>query len=97
LVNLELSQGGAPCIEYSKQTNVVPDKQKMKLWPDEYYEGCSNEIYGHTTSPFFAEVSGYTQFSEQTLFDQNDDILDEVKLIYPYDWKKLSGYMYTLY
>lgn len=58
----------------------------MKLWPDEYYEGCTTEIYGQTVSPFFSEVQNYTQFSEATLYDQNDDILDELKQIYPYKW-----------
>lgn len=58
----------------------------MKLWPDEYYQGCATSIHGYSVSPFFTEVEGYPQFSEATLYDQNDDILDELKKIYPYKW-----------
>ena len=40
-----------------------------------YYEGCSNEIEGDTTSPLYRQVDGYPLIDEYTLFSQNKGIL----------------------
>jgi len=58
VVDVQLSQGGPPCIHYATSHNVQlePKKQPFALLPDNYFKGCEAvEINGKkmTTSSLF--------------------------------------------
>ena len=109
LVDIKLSQGGAPCINMKSEWNsiTVPKKEYLRLNPESYYEDCS--VWRHEGKTFkestnHQQVDGWLGVSEYDILNENeagghwyDRMLDTLMLFRSYDLSPLHNYKYTMY
>lgn len=58
VINLQLSQNGAPCIYNNESfSSVGPEKVKMRLFPSMYYQSCPPVVFGgeHLTEKYMGD------------------------------------------
>jgi len=97
VVDVQLSQGGPPCIHYATSHNVQtePKKKAFALLPDDYFKGCEPVVINGKkmlTSNMFKQTTGFTGVTELDLLKDNK-IID---LKYVKQWKA-AGYNYEDY
>jgi len=85
---------GPPCI-LNAETNTVPT-QAYKIQPKEYYRGCATAMEGEKLSPTWTPIVNYQQFSEYTVWAEND-LMKIMSKLNEYKLDAHKSYNYTMY
>jgi len=75
LVNVQLSQGGQPCIYYDYDHNALASKKKLPIMNDEYTKTCPEYEFGGKKFAYRDTntlVPSYPGVSEAYLYKSND-------------------------
>lgn len=73
LINVQLSEGGAPCIYHQESFNSVGEEKVLfDLFPEKYYNKCQSVVFGSKSlSEYFGDSPSDVQkktFTESALF-----------------------------
>lgn len=104
LVDVQMSQGGFPCIHYRTSHNAIKDKKYYPMFPANYKKTCEEVSFGEVVlkeaDHIFRKVEGDPGVSEYTLLKENresTDFYDIDKHWAAYPVRTLEAYTFNMY